>query len=136
MRRAALLVVLVALETISACKKESARQPASVRPSTLTAEYFAWEKTPSGHFKQVKKDYFMNKKICRNVIDVLNGMSTQQPRSNWILSHTTDSSFECWPAFVDPNDYYKQYSIHSDSPAEMSPVTNQPDASGNTQAPN
>jgi hypothetical protein len=99
------------------------------------SEYFAWEKLPSGHFKQLKKDYFMNRELCRNVIDVLNEESTQRPRSNWILSQTTDSTFECWPAAVNPNEYQKQYSIHSDSPAVTSPEPPEPTA-GKPRAPN
>jgi hypothetical protein len=99
-------MLMVAFETIGSCNNESVRKPlSSVRPSAPADEYFAWEKLPPGHFKQVKKDYFMNKELCRNVIDVLNNMSTRQPRSNWILSHTTDSTFECWPASMNPIDY-------------------------------
>ena len=135
MRRTALLVVMVALVPLGSCMNETARKPSSsVQPSAPADEYFAWEKLPSGHFKQFKKDYFMDKQLCRNVIDVLNDMSTQQPRSNWILSHTTASTFECWPASVNPSDYYKKNSVYGDSPAVTSPV--KPDSPGKKPAPN
>jgi hypothetical protein len=129
-RRAGLLALFMAIQTSGACKNHSVRQPSSGRPATQTDEYFAWEKLPSGTFKQVRKDYFMDKAICRTVIGVLNDMSTQRPRTNWILSQTTDSTFECWPASTDPSEYYKKYSIHSDSPAVVSP-----DSSEKTAAP-
>ena len=79
-------------------------------------EYFAWERTPQARYKQVKKNYFMDEQLCNNVISVLNGMSTKNPSSDWVLSHTTNSTFECWPAPVDPNSYYGEYSVHSDQP--------------------
>lgn len=91
---------------------------ASWRERTWKADHevFAWERTPQGHYKQVKKNYYMDDKLCENVIDVLNDMSTTKPRSNWILSQTTDSTFECWPARIDPNQYYRKYSGQSDQP--------------------
>jgi hypothetical protein len=72
------------------------------KESHNAAEYYAWEKTPQGIYKQVKKSYFMDKELCDNVINVLNDMSTKEPPSNWVLSHTTDSTFECLPASVNP----------------------------------
>jgi hypothetical protein len=137
-RKTMLLTVFVALAAISGCKNEPARRPASpIQPSgPRSDEYYVWEKTSSKQFKQVKKDYFLNKELCRNVIDVLNNMSTQQPRSSWALSHTTDSTFECWPASVDPNDYYKKNSTYSDSPAVTSPAKPRPDEPARRPAPN
>jgi hypothetical protein len=61
-------------------------------------EFYAWEKTEDGQYRQVKKSYFMDETVCKSVISTLNEMSTKQRRSNWILSHTTESTFECWPA--------------------------------------
>jgi hypothetical protein len=71
--------------------------------SNRKGEYYAWEKTPEGQYRQVKKSYFMNQHGCESVIASLNEMSTNQPRSSWVLSHTTESTFECWPADVTPN---------------------------------
>jgi hypothetical protein len=88
------------------------------------AEFFAWEKTAQGEYKQVKKNYYMNEEICHNVIDVLNEMSTQKPRSNWILSHTTDSTFECRPARIYPKPYQQKYSTYSDQPS--APASQEP----------
>jgi hypothetical protein len=81
-----------------------------------TREFYAWEKTPQAQYKQVRKNYFMDNAICKNVVDVLNDMSTKQPASNWILSHTTNSTFECWPADVDPNRQNQEFSTFSDQP--------------------
>ena len=89
-------------------------------PNSQQGEYFAWEKTPDARYKQVKKNYFMNAEPCNNVIGVLNEASRDRPRSDWVLSQTTDSTFECWPASVDPNDYYRKYSGYSDQPAGAS----------------
>lgn len=88
--------------------------------------YFAWEKLSSGKYRHVKKNYFMNKDLCRNVINVLNAMSTQQPRSKWVLSQTTDSSFECWPEKLNPNEYYRIGSVYSDLPQEVLTGVNEP----------
>ena len=79
-------------------------------------EYFAWEKTADSRYKKVNKNYFMDEQICSNVIGVLNEMSTAQTPSNWVLSHTTNLTFECWPASVDPNDFYRKHSGYSDQP--------------------
>ena len=89
---------------------------AGQRSGKRDGEFFAWEKTPQGQYKQVKKNYFMNEELCKNVINVLNDMSTKEPRSKWILSHQTNSTFECWPASVNPNEYYRKYSVYSDQP--------------------
>jgi hypothetical protein len=70
--------------------------------SNREGEYYAWEKTPEGQYRQVKKSYFMNQHGCESVIATLNEMSTNQPRSSWVLSHTTESTFECWPADKPP----------------------------------
>jgi len=77
-------------------------------------EYYAWERTPQGQYKQVRKNYFMSEELCKNVINVLNEMSTMQPHSNYTLSHTTDSTFECWPADAPPSPRLHEFSIHSD----------------------
>jgi hypothetical protein len=79
-------------------------------------EFYAWEKTPEGQYKQVRKNYFMNEPICKDVVDVLNAMSTKQPVSSWILSHTTNSTFECWPADVLPSPRLQELSAYSDQP--------------------
>jgi hypothetical protein len=91
---------------------ESAQHNSGTRP-----EFYAWEKTPRGEYKRVKKNYFMDEELCKNVISVLNDMSTTAPRSDWALSRTTSSTFECWSARIDPNDYRKKYSGYSDDPS-------------------
>lgn len=114
-----LLSLLIAAATICGCQKGPARNAVS---AAAPGGYFAWEKLQSGEYKQVKKNYFMNKDLCRNVISVLNEQSTQQPRSNWVLSHTTDSSFECWPESLNPNECYsknRKNSVHSGLPADV-----------------
>ena len=85
------------------------------RPQPLP-EFFAWEKTQLGQYKQVRKNYFMDEVICKNVIDVLNAMSTTQPPSNYILSHTTDSTFESWPSNSPPSPRLQEFSTYSDEP--------------------
>ena len=77
-------------------------------------EFYAWEKTALGTYKQVKKTYSMNEETCGNVVRVLNGMSTQAPRSNWVLSHTTASTFECLPANAVPSGSSGSISEYSD----------------------
>lgn len=66
-------------------------------------EFYAWEKTSDGQYRQVKKSYFMAQRTCESMIRTFNEMSTNQPRSSWVLSRTTESTFECWPADVRPN---------------------------------
>jgi hypothetical protein len=66
--------------------------------SNYSEEFYAWEKTEDGQYRQVKKSYFMDETACKSVISTLNEMSTSQPRSSWVLSHTTESTFECWRA--------------------------------------
>src|SRR5687767_5983201 len=75
-------------------------------------EYHAWEEiepgsTPGqrGTFKQVKKNYLMTSDICGNVVRVLNN-----PRSS------NGSYFQCFPAHIDPNEYYRAHSASSDIP--------------------
>ena len=73
-------------------------------------EYYAWEEidpTPKrrGIFKQVKKIYFMTNQVCSSVVSVLN-----RPQ----LSNGSD--YYCFPAHIDPNEYYKRYSANSDLP--------------------
>jgi hypothetical protein len=128
------LLLVLALTGFGSCRQEPAPKPSpKVQSSAPEDEYLAWEKLPSGEFKQVKKDYFLNKELCLNVVSVLNDMSTQRPRSNWVLSHTTDSTFECWPARVDPQEFTKHNSTHSDSPAVTSPEA---PVTSSHQAPN
>jgi hypothetical protein len=90
------------------------RQPAL---ASVEKEFRAWEITPLGPYKQVKKSYFLNEDLCKNVINVLNEMSTKEPRSNWILSHTTASTFECLPATVTPRGASQNMSDFSDEPS-------------------
>ena len=68
--------------------------PSGKQVRNREGEFYAWEKTLQGQYKQVKKIYFMNEALCNNVIGVLNSMSTKEPSSNWVLSQTTDSTFE------------------------------------------
>ena len=70
--------------------------------SKVDKEFYAWEKTEDGLYRQVKKSYFMNQSACESVVATLNDMSTKQPKSNWILSHTTELTFECRPANSPP----------------------------------
>src|SRR5438552_18558312 len=95
-------------------KQQIASTAASVRDNN---EFYAWERTPLGTYKQVKKNYTMNERACNNVTTVLNAMSTNQPRSNWILSHTTASTFECLPAKIKPRNASEEPSSESDDPA-------------------
>ena len=108
-----LLLALVLFQNRATLVRTFSAREASKRER----EYFTWEKTPQGSYKQVKKNYFMNEQLCNNVIGVLNDMSTKSPSSNWALSGTTNSTFECWPASIDPNSYFNKYSVHSDQPA-------------------
>lgn len=88
--------------------------PSSISDSSINKEFRAWEKTPIGAFKQVKKSYYLDEALCRNVITVLNEMSTKEPPSNWVLSHTTASTFECLPAAVTPRNATQEISEFSD----------------------
>ena len=81
-------------------KQQIASTAASVRDNN---EFYAWERTPLGTYN--------------NVTTVLNAMSTNQPRSNWILSHTTASTFECLPAKIKPRNASEEPSSESDDPA-------------------
>jgi hypothetical protein len=96
----------------------SPTRPSSVVPAngeqsqaSETGEYLAWEKVfdDAGNFryKQVRKNYFLNRDLCRNVISVLAETSHHS---------ATYSEFECWPASTNPNEYYEKYSVHSDVP--------------------
>jgi hypothetical protein len=60
----------------------------------------------------VKKNYRMDKEICRNVIQVL----ADAARSPQV---TTYAEFECWPASMNPTEYYRKYSNQSDEPSEV-----------------
>lgn len=84
--------------------------------ASQTDEYFAWEKTfddaSRPHYKQVKKNYKMDKEICRNVIQVL----ADAARSPQVATY---SEFECWPASMNPNEYYRKYSTQSDEPSNV-----------------
>jgi len=82
--------------------------------SPAEMEFHAWEKTPLGAYKQVKKSYFLNEGLCKNVVDVLNAMSTNEPPSKWALSHTTASTFACFPATVIPQGATQSVSEFSD----------------------
>lgn len=88
----------------------------SPKHDSLSSAFYAWEKTRLGQYKQVRKNYFMDASICKSVVDVLNAMSTKQPASKWIQSHTTNSIFECLPAGVDPNQQNQDFSTYSDAP--------------------
>jgi len=94
----------------SPSKKPSYAKGQEGNPDFL--EYYAWEeiergKSPGqrGTFKQVKKNYFMTTRLCGNVVLVLN-----DPK------HSNGSDFECFPAHIDPNEYFKQHSAVSDIP--------------------
>jgi hypothetical protein len=91
-------------------------------PGSVETEFRVWEKSALGAYKQVKKSYFLNGGLCKNVINVLNGMSTNQPRSNWVLSHTTASTFECLPATITPRDASQNLSDLSDDTSVETPT--------------
>jgi len=110
------LVVLLTASVLIQNKTALERAFTGKESMKQAGEYFAWEKTADSRYKQVKKNYFMDEQICSNVIRVLNEMSTTQAPSNWVLSHTTNSTFECWPASVNPSDFYGKYSGDSDQP--------------------
>jgi hypothetical protein len=76
-------------------------------------EYYAWEETKAGRtrehrgfFKQVKKIYPMNNKACTSVVTVLSEMP----------QFTTGNDFYCFPAHINPNEYFSHYSAMSDLP--------------------
>jgi hypothetical protein len=76
-------------------------------------EYYAWEETDVGRtrqhrgvFKQVKKTYPMDNKACTSVATVLSEMR----------QYSTGNEFFCFPAHIDPNEYYNHYSAVSDLP--------------------
>jgi TPR repeat protein len=101
------------------------KRPSKPAAPSSNQEFYAWEKTADGAYKQVKKDYPMDEQVCKNVIDVLNAMSLKQPQSNWIVANTTDSTFECRPAGVNPNgrsDTQAEISEYSDNPPPVSPA--------------
>ena len=68
-------------------------------------EFYAWEKTPHGEYKQVRKNYFMSEALCKNVVDALN-------------ASTTDTKFESWPSDFLPNPRLQELSIWSDGPTD------------------
>ncbi len=124
-QRAFLTAALLAVIVFSFCSKLDTlnRQSAGTRgraaaqdQNAQTGEYFAWEKTfevpAKPRYKQVKKNYTMDKEICRNVIQVL----ADAARSS---QEATYSEFECWPASMNPNEYYQKYSIQSDEPSDV-----------------
>jgi hypothetical protein len=76
-------------------------------------EYYAWEETDLGRtrqhrgfFKQVKKSYPMDNKGCTSVATVLSEMP----------QFSTGNDFYCFPAHVNPNEYFNHYSAMSDLP--------------------
>jgi hypothetical protein len=76
-------------------------------------EYYAWEETDLGRtrqhrgvFKQVRKNYPMNNRACNSVATVLSEMPHV----------STGNEFFCFPAHINPNEYYNRYSSVSDLP--------------------
>lgn len=114
------LIAISAVAVVVVIRPVDLLRPSGKQVRNREGEFYAWEKTPQGQYKQVKKNYFMDEPLCNNVIGVLNNMSTKKPPSNSVLSQTTDSAFECWPVSIDPNEYYRKYSVHSDQPTDDS----------------
>lgn len=75
------------------------------KPQPL-AEFYAWEKTPQGQYKQLRKNYFMDEESCKVVIGVLN--------DDTMSMYTKGSTFECWPANVLPSPRLKEFSTYGD----------------------